>query len=199
MVASYALGVAGAARRSMRFGPVLLLAVLLVAAAAVGRWPARSSWPPIARLPLLRPRHWRACSAAGRCCVAADACTDLYGATAAVARRTSSKACKNGDSELSLPPDAMLSGAQRVVVVGDSTARRVYEALWARLLAASPEHQPRVAGRHADHRVHLQRRNPDGTDLVLEFLWRPFAANVSLAHCQPSVDALSHSSDLAKC
>eukprot|EP01044_Picomonas_judraskeda_P003204 COSAG03_NODE_259_length_9809_cov_57.854686_8_plen_193_part_00 len=192
MAASCALGVVGAARRSTRFGPVLLLAVLLVAAAAVARWPSRASWPPIAPLHP-RPRHWRACSAAGRCCVAADACIDLYG------RRIRSNACKPGDSELSLPPEAMLSGAQRVVVVGDSTARRVYEALWARLLAAPLEHQPRVAGRHADHRVEMQRRNPDGTDLVLEFLWRPFAANVSLAHCQPTVDPLPHRSGLANC
>jgi hypothetical protein len=30
-------------------------------------------------------------------------------------------------------------------------------------------------------------------------LWRPFAANVSLAHCQPTVDPLPHRSGLANC
>ncbi len=167
------LGVAGVTRRWL----ALLLAIFLLS--AVARWP-RADWLPEIDIAGRHrpPQQRRACSAAGRCCVASGVCTELYGPAAATGRKVRSPACRRGRSELNSPPEAVLSDVQRVVVVGDSTARRVYEALWARLLSPAPEVQPRVPGRHADHRVQLQHRTSDGKDLVLEFLWRPFAANV---------------------
>lgn len=170
---------ASAVRRSSRFGvAALLFAVLLLGAASVTRLPPTRTEQPIV-IPLRSPSHRQACRAVARCCVAASACTDLYG-VAAGAGKARSKACGRGTTELNLPSETMLSGVRHVVVIGDSTARRVYEALWARLLVPPPEDQPRVAGRHADHRVEIQRLTPSGDGIVLEFLWRPFAANVRL-------------------
>jgi hypothetical protein len=173
------LGVAGVTRRSPRCWLAILLAMLLLGAVPVARW-ARANGPPEIDFAGRHrpPPQSRACSGAGRCCVGSGACTELYGAAAVVGRKVRSSGCRRGSGELYLPPEAVLSDAQRVVVVGDSTARRVYEALWARMLSPPPKVQPRVAGRHADHRVQLQRSTPGGKDLVLEFLWRPFAANV---------------------
>ena len=78
---------------------------------------------------------------------------------------------------------ASLAGVGSVLVVGDSTARRVYEALWSAL--ASPADgervEQRVNKRHGDHSASYTPPGAAARPLQLRFLWRPFAANVTAA------------------
>jgi hypothetical protein len=188
---------------------LLLLGVALAGGRLLARWPVapvpavpprQPSWTRSAgRQPAPWPSPAEAdCRAMGRCCVAVGACADLYGGGAAASMRSS--ACTQRDE---LPPAAALRGARHVAVIGDSTARRMYEALWARLLTPAPMRAPRVAGRHADHVARLPRWAPAGDrddDLVLEFLWRPFAANVRFpSSAELSCIALCKALDSAAC
>ena len=171
-----------------------LLLIALAAAATVGlqRWPAAqlaqggaaSSQPHHRLRP--PPGASPSCGVAGRCCSEPVVCAELYAADAA-ARAAGAAACAapGAPQHHGQPPPvwAALRGAGRVVVVGDSTARRVYEALWARLLVPAPADQPRVGRRNGDHHTQLESgAEPGAGRLVLEFLWRPFAANVRRPH-----------------
>ena len=78
---------------------------------------------------------------------------------------------------------ASLAGVGSVLVVGDSTARRVYEALWSALTSPADGErvEQRVNKRHGDHSASYTPPDAAARPLQLRFLWRPFAANVTAA------------------